>query len=124
MAEYREIAKTSDISPGMMKGFKSQGKDVLIANVGGQFYAAQGRCPHMKAYLAKGKLNGSIVTCPLHGSQFDLKNGKVIRWVGAPGLMGSMGKLMSALGMAAKKEKNLIIYEVKVEGNTITAKIV
>ena len=77
----------------------------------------------MKAYLAKGKLNGSIITCPLHGSQFDLKTGKVVRWVGAPGLMGLMGKLMSALGMAAKRENNLKIYDVKVEGNTITAKI-
>ena len=91
MAEYREIAKISDISPGMMKGFKSEGKDVLIANVGGQFYRGQGICPHMKAYLAKGKLNGSIITCPLHGSQFDLKTGKVIRWVGAPGFDGDDG---------------------------------
>jgi 3-phenylpropionate/trans-cinnamate dioxygenase ferredoxin component len=123
MAEFKEIAKTSDISPGMMKGVKSEGKDILIANVGGQYYAAEGHCPHMKAKLANGKLNGSIVTCPLHGSQFDLKTGKVMRWVGASGLMGMMGKLMSALGIAAKKEKPLTVYAVKVEGEKILAKI-
>ncbi len=70
MSEYREIAKTGDISPGNMKGIKTDGKDIIIANVSGEYYAAEGHCPHMKANLAKGKLNGSIVTCPLHGSQF------------------------------------------------------
>jgi 3-phenylpropionate/trans-cinnamate dioxygenase ferredoxin component len=123
MAEYREIGKTGDVFPGMMKGVKSEGKDILIANVGGQYYAAEGRCPHMKGNLAKGKLNGSIVTCPVHGSQFDLKTGKVMRWVGAEGFMGTMGKLMSALGIAAKKEKPLIVYAIKVEGDRILAKI-
>jgi 3-phenylpropionate/trans-cinnamate dioxygenase ferredoxin component len=123
MAEYREIAKTGDVLPGMMKGFKSDGRDIIIANVAGEYYAAEGRCPHMKANLAKGKLNGAIVTCPLHGSQFDLKTGKVMRWVGAQGLMGTMGKLMSALGIAAKKEKPLTVYEVKVQGEKILAKI-
>jgi 3-phenylpropionate/trans-cinnamate dioxygenase ferredoxin subunit len=29
--------------------------------------------------LAKGSLDGGIVTCPKHGSQFDLKTGKAIR---------------------------------------------
>jgi 3-phenylpropionate/trans-cinnamate dioxygenase ferredoxin component len=123
MADYVEIGKTMDISPGMMKGVKYEGKDIIIANVAGEYYAAEGRCPHMKANLAKGKLNGAIVTCPLHGSQFDLKTGKVMRWVGAQGFMGTMGKLMSALGFAAKKEKPLMVYEVKVQGEKILAKI-
>jgi len=35
-----------------------------------------------------------------------------------------MGKLMSALGLAAKKEKPLTVYEVKIEGNRILAKII
>jgi 3-phenylpropionate/trans-cinnamate dioxygenase ferredoxin subunit len=77
----------------------------------------------MKGNLSKGKLNGTIVTCPLHGSQFDLKTGKVVRWIGSSGFMGMMGKLMSSLGIAAKKEKPLTVYEVKVEGDRIMANI-
>jgi nitrite reductase/ring-hydroxylating ferredoxin subunit len=60
----------------------------------------------------------------MHGSQFDLQTGKVVRWIGNPGFMGMMGKLMSSLGLAAKKEKPLTIYEVKIEGNKILAKII
>jgi 3-phenylpropionate/trans-cinnamate dioxygenase ferredoxin subunit len=29
--------------------------------------------------LSNGKLNGNIVECPCHGSNFDVKTGKVVR---------------------------------------------
>ena len=123
MTDYIEIGKTNNISQGIMTSVKAAGKDILIANVGGKYYAAEGHCPHMKGNLSKGKLNGTIVTCPLHGSQFDLKTGKTVRWIGSSGFMGMMGKLMSSLGIAAKKEKPLTVYEVKVEGDRIMANI-
>ena len=123
MAEFIEIGKTNNLSQGIMTGVKAAGKDILIANVGGKYYAAEGHCPHMKGNLAKGKLNGTIVTCPLHGSQFDLKTGKVVLWIGSSGFMGMMGKLMSSLGIATKKEKPLTVYEVIVEGDLIMANI-
>jgi hypothetical protein len=37
--------------------------------------------------------------------------------------MSLIGKLMSILGIASKREKPLDVYEVKVEGNSITANI-
>lgn len=123
MVDFTEIGKTNDVAAGMMKGVKVNGKDILIALVDGKYYAAAGHCPHMKATLAKGKLNGTIVSCPMHGSQFDLKTGKAVRWVTGLGFMSFMGRLMSSIGMAAKKEQPLEIYEVKVEGARITAKI-
>jgi hypothetical protein len=46
-----------------------------------------------------------------------------VRWIGSSGFMGMMGKLMSSLGIAAKKEKPLTVYEVKVEGDRIMANI-
>ena len=119
MTDFIVIAKTNDIAEGTIKGFNLAGKDILVAKVDGKFYAAIGRCPHMQGYLSRGKLNGTIVTCPVHGSQFDLKTGKVVRWVKGKGLISTMGKLMSALGLAAKEEKPLAIYEVKVEGDQV-----
>jgi 3-phenylpropionate/trans-cinnamate dioxygenase ferredoxin component len=123
MADFTEIGKTTDVAAGMMKGVRVNGKDILIALIDGNYYAAAGHCPNMKAILAKGKLNGTIVSCPLHGSQFDLKTGKAVRWVTGLGFMSFIGRLMSSLGIASKTEKPLEIYEVKVEGDRITAKI-
>jgi 3-phenylpropionate/trans-cinnamate dioxygenase ferredoxin subunit len=107
----------------MMKRVVLGEQDIIIARVEGKFYAAQGRCPHMRAYLSRGKLNGTVVTCPLHGSRFDLKTGKVVRWVTGKGIMSMMGRLMSMLGVAAKSEKPLAIYELKIDGERVMVKI-
>ena len=124
MADFIEVAKTSELTEGAMKGVKLDGKDILVALADGKYYAAAGRCPHMQAYLSRGTLKGTIITCPMHGSQFDLKTGKVVRWVAGKGFISSIGRLMSALGLAVKKEKPLAVYEVKVEDNIVKAKIV
>ena len=123
MADFVEIGKTSDLADGVMKTLKIEGKDILLANITGKYYAASGHCPHMKALLSKGKLKGTIITCPMHGSQFDLKTGKVVRWVTGSGFMSFIGKLMSMIGIAAKSEKPLAIYEVKVENDRIMVRI-
>ncbi len=64
-----------------------------------------------------------MVTCPLHGSQFDLKDGKVVRWVGGAGIMSTMGRAMSAIGVATKTPKSLTTYEVKIENSKILVKV-
>jgi 3-phenylpropionate/trans-cinnamate dioxygenase ferredoxin subunit len=123
MADFSEVMKAGDLTDGMMKRVVLGEQDIIIARVEGKFYAAQGRCPHMRAYLSRGKLNGTAVTCPLHGSRFDLKTGKVVRWVTGKGIMSMMGRLMSMLGVAAKSEKPLAIYELKIDGERVMVKI-
>ena len=49
--------------------------DVAVFNVGGNFCATQARCTHRGGQLIQGKLDGSTVTCPLHGSQFNVCSG-------------------------------------------------
>ena len=53
--------------------------DVSVFNVAGSFYATQSLCTHMKGELAKGKLEGSTLTCPKHGAQFNVTSGAVLR---------------------------------------------
>ncbi len=38
-----------------------------------------GMCPHQRASLARGEIEGSVVTCPAHGSRFDLISGERVR---------------------------------------------
>ena len=42
-------------------------------------YAAQDVCPHAGARLSEGALEGTIITCALHGSQFDVRTGERLR---------------------------------------------
>ncbi|MFL6380289.1 MAG: Rieske (2Fe-2S) protein, partial [Nitrososphaeraceae archaeon] len=49
-----EVAKVNEISDGKMKHVEVDGKEVLIANIGGKFYAISDRCGHMNALLSMG----------------------------------------------------------------------
>ena len=73
------IENARDIAPGQMSVFNLAGIQVNIANVGGQLHAFDDTCTHRACSLAKGKLDGTTVTCPCHGSQFDVTTGEVLR---------------------------------------------
>ncbi len=52
---------------------------LAVYHVGGQVYAVQDVCPHAGARLSEGPLDGRVVTCPLHGSQFNVCTGERLR---------------------------------------------
>ena len=73
------IENGRDIAGGQMRVFDVAGTRVNIASVGGQLHAFDDTCTHRACSLAKGKLDGTTVTCPCHGSQFDVTTGEVLR---------------------------------------------
>ncbi len=52
---------------------------VVVYNVAGSFCATQDKCTHRQGPLSQGKLDGSTLTCPLHGAQFNVCTGAVLR---------------------------------------------
>ncbi len=71
------IGKTSDFPPGKMHKISVDGKDVLVLNLDGSYYAIDDTCTHMGASLTEGQLEGSTVICGWHGANFDCKSGKL-----------------------------------------------
>jgi len=112
MGDFIEVSKIDELKNGMMKSVNAAGREILLAKVGDKYYAADNRCPHMGGKLAQGKLEDTIVTCPRHGSQFDLSNGHVVRWLKTAGLMATVSK-------ALKPPRPLTVYKVKVEDDII-----
>ena len=86
MSRRVDVAAVSDLADGAMKAITADDKEILLARVGDDFYAADARCPHMGGHLAEGRLEGTVVVCPRHGSRFDLRDGTVIRWTDYSGL--------------------------------------
>lgn len=95
---YIEVAQVGEIPPGTMKGFSAGSKDILVANIDGKYYAIGGKCTHMHGDLSKGTLEGKVVTCPRHGSQFDVPTGS---------------------RLAGPAKSNEPTFEIKVEGKSI-----
>ena len=72
-----EVGKIDEIPIGKMKHVEARGKEIVISNVGGKFYAMDDRCGHMNARLSMGNIsNDDIVVCPFHGAGFDVTTGK------------------------------------------------
>ncbi|MGA2666005.1 MAG: Rieske 2Fe-2S domain-containing protein [Nitrososphaerales archaeon] len=95
-----EVAKVNEIPAGTMKRVIAFNEHVLLANVGGKIYATQNDCGHQRASLARGTLEGSVVTCPLHGAKFDVTTGENVGGVHAgmsPELMAKMPQEVIAM---------------------------
>lgn len=116
MSGFVSIGAVSDFPEGAMREVRVGDKEVLVVRSGGKFYAVGARCPHMGGRLAQGKLEGTVVTCPLHGSQFDITNGHVVRWLKGSGAL-------SAIGKAMRTPRGLAIYSVKVESDTVVIEV-
>jgi nitrite reductase/ring-hydroxylating ferredoxin subunit len=74
-----DVTSVQDVPDGKMRHFEVNGKEIMIANVDGKYYAVSDRCGHANASLSLGSLNGKVITCPLHGAQFDVTTGKKVR---------------------------------------------
>ena len=72
------VGNTKDVLNNEMRVFDVAGTKVNITNAAGHMYAFDDTCTHRGCSLAKGKLEGTTVTCPCHGSQFDVTTGAVL----------------------------------------------
>lgn len=52
---------------------------IAVYQVGGAVYATGDLCPHAGALLSEGEVDQRVVTCPRHGSQFDVCTGERLR---------------------------------------------
>ena len=97
------VGKASDIGAGTMTHVTAGGKEILVANVDGSFYATGNTCTHAGAELHEGTLDGKELTCPWHGSKWDITRGEMT-WF-------------------PQKLKPLGSYKVTVEGGTVYVEV-
>ncbi|MGB8085167.1 MAG: Rieske 2Fe-2S domain-containing protein [Nitrososphaeraceae archaeon] len=126
------VGSVDDIPQGKMKHVEVKGKEIVISNIGGKFYAIDDRCGHMNARLSMGNISSEgIVTCPFHGASFNVTTGRKVR---EPNLtpsqemdplpekwqkfMENVGQLMSHI-----KTYDQQTYEIKVDGDLIKIKV-
>ena len=50
------------------------GLDLAVFRLGDAVYAIEDSCPHAGGPLSNGKLQGTRVSCPVHGLKFNLEN--------------------------------------------------
>jgi nitrite reductase (NADH) small subunit len=76
---FVRAVKKAEIPAGTVREFQIEGKAIALANVAGTIYAINNTCLHRGGPLGQGILEGKTVTCPWHGWQYDVTNGKVVQ---------------------------------------------
>lgn len=127
---FIQAAKTSEIASGGIKAVELEGKEIIICNYNGVFYALDRRCGHMNAPLDMGTLEGYILTCPMHDAQFDITTGKALSGpvpedLGNAPLPDRVIKFFQYIGslMAKIKTCNINTYPIRIDGDIINIEL-
>ena len=75
MGEFVRVASVGDLEDDETMQVDVGDEQVLLARLGGEFYAIGEECTHEGGPLSQGWVEEGQVECPLHGAQFDLKSG-------------------------------------------------
>jgi nitrite reductase/ring-hydroxylating ferredoxin subunit len=77
VSEHRAAA-LSDVAPGTIRLVELDGRQIVLARVGGSVYACAAVCSHRGGPLAEGRLQGARLTCPWHGWSYDVRTGQCL----------------------------------------------
>lgn len=71
------VARTGELEVNQMKLLRVSGRRIVLARTEDGYVAFDDHCTHRGGPLADGVMICGTVQCPWHGSQFDVKTGKV-----------------------------------------------
>ena len=103
--QYFKVAQTTEVKDGEKRQITLNDNIILLTNVKDAYYAIDNTCTHMGGSLYKGTLNGKHITCPRHGTVFDVTTGEVVQ----------AGKM----AFIHVKADSVRTYPVKIEGTDI-----
>src|SRR5262249_25415356 len=101
-ADWVKVAGTADVAEGQMHAVRVGDREVALFHLpGGDYRAIENVRTHEYALLTDGWFENGCVECPLHAARFDVKTGRAL---------------------SAPAERNLQVYELKVEGDDLLLK--
>src|SRR3954449_12417038 len=73
---YEFACRLSELADDSAVGLELDGVPVCVAKSDGEVFAIGDICSHAEVNLSEGEVCDSTVECWLHGSRFDLRNGR------------------------------------------------
>lgn len=76
---WTDIASVDDIDFSVPLCVYVQDQAIALYRVGDEVFATDDTCSHAEASLSEGSYTGYTVTCPRHGGQFDIRDGRAVK---------------------------------------------
>ena len=113
--QWRNALPVRELKNGKKKMVTVDKKMILIGMHENQYFATEALCRHMRWPLAWGaKVEDDCIRCPLHQTTHKITDGELVEWSPFP-LFPPYGKLVGKMS----KQKNLTIYETRVDGSQV-----
>jgi 3-phenylpropionate/trans-cinnamate dioxygenase ferredoxin subunit len=90
--EKHVVASVTEIPAGGRKLVEVKGREIVLFNLKGEFFAVSNKCPHQGGPLSKGRQTGfvqsskpgeytytrqgEVIRCPWHSWEYDIRTGK------------------------------------------------
>jgi nitrite reductase/ring-hydroxylating ferredoxin subunit len=107
---FQHASSLDELLPNSMRAVTVTDTPVLLVREGDQVYALEPRCGHMGGPLPEGTLEGHVVICPWHGSQYDVRTGRALR---GPYRIPVLSRLLTGLA------KPRATYPVRIVGGSV-----
>ncbi|HET9289121.1 MAG TPA: cytochrome P450 [Gaiella sp.] len=75
---WHDLGPADDSPEGVLRRVEVEGRAVCVGRTAGGWVAFDDTCTHEECSLAEGELDGGVVVCPCHGSEFDVRTGDVL----------------------------------------------
>jgi nitrite reductase/ring-hydroxylating ferredoxin subunit/uncharacterized membrane protein len=76
--EWTPVAILAELPEGELVRLEESATPLMVLRSGDEVHVTSALCTHLGAPLDEGELNGTCVTCPWHGSVFDVEDGAAI----------------------------------------------
>lgn len=117
-----KAAQASDIVEGKNHCVTLQNRKILLVRHNGKIHALENKCPHVGLSLEKGKVEDGVITCPWHGSRFDIETGANQDWVNS--VLGvSVPKWTAKIIAMGKAPQPVGTYPVEIVGDDVMVEL-
>ncbi|HIJ95378.1 MAG TPA: Rieske 2Fe-2S domain-containing protein [Desulfuromonadales bacterium] len=72
------VAKTSEVPNFGKKAVSVSGREILLINLKGTFFAVENDCPHQGSPMNAGVVKDDYISCPRHGYRYKLRDGRCV----------------------------------------------
>lgn len=76
--DWTDVAALDELKDGKPKRVEADKTPVLLLRQGDRIRAIGATCPHLGGPLDEGRIDGTLVTCPWHGSVYSLVDGALV----------------------------------------------
>ncbi|GGO21919.1 Rieske 2Fe-2S domain-containing protein [Microbispora bryophytorum] len=73
---FTPVLAERDLTGDRLHRVRAGDVDVVLVRADGRIHALENACPHLGGPLSQGWLRDGSITCPWHGSQFELRSGE------------------------------------------------